>query len=145
MTTTTPPQTTPASPKLPANVLTFRSDDGLVQVRVKTSGMRRWPAHNYPCVLLEVRPRSATRVTPLKDGSGGVEVMLRHSEVRGLIEAMNTAAGLELYSAREVKDKPPQRRQRWAAINHSRHADRAVVAVPPRSKPSRIPDSRLGN
>ena len=120
--TTTPPQTTPASPQPPGNVLSFSSDDGLVQIRVKTSGMRRWPNHDYPCVIMELRPEYASRVARLQDGSGGVEVMLRHSEIRAVIDAFNAAAGRTIYSAAEIKDKPMERRARWVAINHARHA-----------------------
>ena len=105
-----------------SNVETFRSDDGLVRIHVKSKGLLRWPQHDYPCVLLELRPAKGARVTRLHDGSHGLEAMLRHSEIRGLLAALNAAAGRELYASQEVKDKPPHRRQIWAAINHARHA-----------------------
>ena len=120
--TTTTPQLSPVPPQLPGNVLTFSSDDGLVRVKIKSSGLHRWPAHDYPCVLLELRPALGTRVAHLQDGSLGVEAMLRHSEIRAVIDALNAAAGRTIYSLAEIKDKPMERRARWAAINHARHA-----------------------
>lgn len=104
------------------DVETFRSTDGLVRVRVKSRGLRRWPRHDYPCVVMELRPRPATRVAALTDGSAGVEVMFTHQEIRALLEAINIAAGRRIYESREVKGKPAERVRRWAAINHSRRS-----------------------
>ena len=98
--------------------------DGLVRIRTTSSGLKRWPPHDYRCVLLELRPRRGTRIQALADGSGGVEAMLTHEEVRAILRALNAAEGSEIYVAQRVKGKPAARVNYWNQRNRRRYQTR---------------------
>jgi hypothetical protein len=90
----------------------FFSDDGLVNVTT-TRKPRRFPAHEFPVVVLRLRPCKGTRVLQLSDGS--TEFMPRFSEVRALCMRM----GLQLGTV--PPDKPQKRRRRFERLNALRH------------------------
>ena len=96
---------------------TFLSDDGLVRIRL-TTRPRRWPPHNFPVALVELRPKPGTRVLALPDA--GIEWMPRFSEVLDLILKM----GLQVLET--PSDKPEERRARFAKINARRHATKSL-------------------
>ena len=95
---------------------TFFSNDGLVRVKL-TTRPRRWPPHNFPVAVVELRPKPGTRVLPLP--GAGIEWMPRFGEVLDLILKM----GLQVLET--PADKPEERRLRFAEINARRHATRS--------------------
>ncbi len=90
----------------------YMAKDGLFGVR-KTRCARRWPQHDFPVVVVTLRPRRGTRVLPL--AGGGVEWMPRYSEVLALILQL----GLNVSPV--PPDKPEERRLRWEKKNAQRH------------------------
>jgi hypothetical protein len=96
---------------------TFLSNDGLVSI-TSTTRPRRWPPHNFPVVIVTLKPRKGTRVLALSDA--GIEWMPRYSEVLSLLLQM----GLTVSTA--PSDKPEERRLRFAKINARRHARRSL-------------------
>ena len=94
---------------------TFVSNDGLVSIKL-TTRPRRWPPHNFPVALVELKPKPGTRVLKLSDG--GIQWMPRFSEVVALILKM----GLRLLET--PADKPESRRLHYEKINARRHARR---------------------
>jgi hypothetical protein len=101
----------------------YVSDDGLVEVWTKTS-VHRWPKHGYPCVVMNCRPKFATRIQPLKDGSGGVEIMLTHAEVAAHLRALQAASPGKKYVIPEIPEKPLARKKHWEQINRRRWSNR---------------------
>jgi hypothetical protein len=95
---------------------TFRSNDGLVCIK-STTQPRRWPPHNFPVVVVELKPERGTRVLTLPDGR--TEWMPRYSELLALILKL----GLKVSSA--PPDKPEERRLKFQRINARRHTRRA--------------------
>lgn len=91
----------------------FRSADGLVRIRT-TRIARRWPPHEYPVVIVELRPERGTRVLALPDGR--CEWMPRNGELLALILQMGLHVTAELPA-----DKPEERRRHYAKINARRH------------------------
>ena len=91
----------------------YISDDGLVRVFTSTRP-RRWPPHSFPVVLVELRPRSGTRVLSLP--GSGVSWMPRYSEILSIILQL----GLEVSAV--PRDKPESRRMKFVRINARRHA-----------------------
>lgn len=91
---------------------TFFSNDGLVRIRL-TTRPRRWPPHDFPVALVQLRPKPGTRVLALPDA--GIEWMPRFSEVLDLILKMG------LHVLETPSDKPEERRLQFAKINARRH------------------------
>ncbi len=91
----------------------YTSQDELVEIKT-TQTARRWPPHNYPCVVVRLKPQEGTRVLALQNG--GIEWMPRWSELTGLILQM----GLQVTEA-IPGDKPEARRLYWQHRNESRH------------------------
>ena len=115
------PQTTTATTApTPPHAEPFSSPDGLVKITTKVSHLQRWPAHDYPCVVTELRPKIGTRGRALQPN--GVEVMFTHEEVRALLTALNRSAGTDIYVATQIKGKPPDRVEFWRRRNDQRHA-----------------------
>lgn len=90
----------------------YRSTDGLVRIRT-TRVARRWPPHDYPVVIVELRPQRGTRVLALEGGR--TEWMLRYDELAALILRM----GLSVSAV--PPNKPEERRLRFQKINARRH------------------------
>jgi hypothetical protein len=97
--------------------LNFRSDDGLISV-FTTTKPRRFPPHNFPVVVLQMRAKPGTRV--LRFGDGMVEYMPRYGEVAALCAALGVT-----FPAR-LKDKPDARRLHYQQINAARFLARNV-------------------
>jgi hypothetical protein len=91
--------------------LNFRSDDGLISV-LTTTKARRFPPHNFPVVVVQIRAKPGTRVLRLEDGL--VEYMPRYGEVAALCAALGVT-----FPAR-LKDKPVARRLHYQQINATR-------------------------
>lgn len=91
--------------------LNFRSDDGLISV-LTTTKARRFPPHNFPVVVVQMRAKPGTRV--LRIGKGVVEDMPRYSEVAALCAALGVT-----FPAR-LKDKPHARRLHYQHLNAAR-------------------------
>ena len=114
------PQTTTATTAPPPpHAEPFSSPDGLVKITTKVSHLQCWPAHDYPCVVTELRPKPGTRVRALPPN--GVEVMFTHEEVRALLTAINRSAGTDIYVATQIKGKPSDRVEFWRRRNDARH------------------------
>ena len=96
---------------------TFLSDDGLVRIRI-TTRPRRWPPHNFPVALVELRPKPGTRVLALPDA--GIQWMPRFGEVLALILKM----GLRVLET--PADKPEARRLWYERINARRHGRKCL-------------------
>lgn len=94
----------------------YRSDDELVEIET-TRTPRRWPPHNYPCVVVRLKQQVGTRVLQLDDGR--VEWMPRWSELTRLVLQM----GLKVLVS--PPDKPEQRRLYWERKNAWRHGRRS--------------------
>jgi hypothetical protein len=90
----------------------FTSQDRLVTIRT-TSRPRRYPNHNYPVVILELRPSRGTRVLTMPDG--GISFMPRFSEILALCLRL----GLTVSAIPD--DKPPERRLKFERLNALRH------------------------
>ncbi len=91
----------------------YTSQDELVEIKT-TQTARRWPPHNYPCVVVRLKPQQGTRVLALENG--GIEWMPRWSELTRLILQM----GLQVSEA-IPPDKPEARRLFWQRRNALRH------------------------
>jgi hypothetical protein len=98
----------------------YRSADGLVEVVTKIGGANRFPKHSYPVVCMHLRPKRGYRVQPLNDGWGGLDLVLRHSEVVALLKALNLADTASGYSWKEIPEKSAERKAYWDAINKRR-------------------------
>ena len=117
---TTPEDSQPPRRNSRLDELVYRSDDGLVEVWIKRSGALRYPQHNYPVVCLRLRGARGTRVQPF---DGGLDVLLRHSEVAHHVRAIATAdpkcAG---YVVPDIPEKSPARKRYWDGVNAERWA-----------------------
>jgi len=114
----------PDKPKPAVEGMNYQSEDGLVEVITKVESANRYPRHNYPVVCLRLRPRPGTRIQALTDGSGGLEVLLRHTELAAHVEAVNRADPKCGYQVPVIPEKPAGRKERWDAINRARWAGR---------------------
>ncbi len=103
----------------------YASDDGQFQVWTKTT-VHRWPKHDYRCVIMHCRPKFATRIQSLKDGSGGVEIMLTHAEVAAHLRALESASPNKKYVIPDIPEKSLERKKHWERINRGRWANRRV-------------------
>jgi len=102
----------------------FTSDDGLVQVVTKVDGAWRNPPHDYPIVCLRLRPKTGQRVQFIKDGSGGLDVLLRHPEIAGFLTALNVADPKSCYRIPNIPAKPSNRKAYWDKISQERWINR---------------------
>ncbi len=83
----------------------------------KWEGLKRYPRHDYECVLLVLKPREGTRVRVLPTGT--VEFMPSWDEVKALVTAMDPEAGRRLPAT--LKNKPVERKARFDKFNARRH------------------------
>ena len=98
----------------------FTSDDGLVQVVTKVDGARRNPPHSYPIVCLRLRPAKGKRIQLINDGSGGLDVLLRHPEIASFLSTLNQADPKSCYHIPNIPAKPAGRKDYWDRINQKR-------------------------
>jgi hypothetical protein len=98
----------------------YTSEDGLVQVVTKVDGAWRNPPHSYPIVCLRLRPEPGKRIQFIKDGSGGLDVLLRHPEIAGFLTALNKADPKSCYVIPHIPAKPARRKEYWDRINQER-------------------------
>jgi hypothetical protein len=104
----------------PKDQVNFQSDDGLVEVVTKVDQARRDPAHKYPIVCLRLRPEPGTRVQAIGDGSDGLDVLLRHSEIAAHLTAVNEADPKANYQFEPIPEKAATRKAYWDRINRAR-------------------------
>ena len=102
----------------------FTSSDGLVEVVTKVETARRNPPHNYPIVCLRLRPKNGERIQAIGDGSGGLDVLLRHPEISGFLTALNQADAKARYMWREIPEKEAARKAYWDKKNQERWQNR---------------------
>ncbi len=117
---TTSPDHSQDDPNNGSDQVVYRSKDGQFEVVIKTCGAWRKPAHNYPVVCLRLRPKCATRIQKLRDGTEGLDVLLTHLEVAEHLTALNYADPKGVYTFKEIPEKTAERKARWAAINQAR-------------------------
>jgi len=95
----------------------YTCPDEIVTVIRKTGGLRRYPRHNYPCLIFVLKPKDGTR--SCKTADGRVEFMPSWAELRALL------AGLDPELAKSLpvrfKNKCVQRKRRFDALNARRH------------------------
>lgn len=96
----------------------FTSRDGLVAVTRKTSGLKRHPAHGYPCIMYLLQPKPGTRVQYRGDT---VEFMMTWSDLREFLRAL--APDFEAQLPEHFQDKCPHRKAQWDARNKKRKED----------------------
>lgn len=98
----------------------YRSQDGLVEVKIKTASARRWPQHNYPVVCLLLKPARATRVQTASDGR--LDVLLNNEEIRSFIEALKQCdPSFDATMKAPPMNKCQLRKRRWDDFNRRRH------------------------
>ena len=102
----------------------YRSDDGQFEVVMKVNSAWRKPAHKYPVICLRLKPRQATRIQQLRDGSGGLDVLLTHREVAAHLTALNQADPKGDYRFNEVPEKSSERKAYWDKINRDAQNNR---------------------
>ena len=125
-TNSTPPQqSAPLASPGGGEVTNYRSADGAVEVVTKVSTANRSPQHNYKVVCLKLRPKNGTRIQLLKDGSGGVDVLLTHPEIAAHLEALKLAdpkfSGIVIPY---IPAKPAERKEHWDRINAEKWKNR---------------------
>jgi hypothetical protein len=106
--------------RISGDCVNYQSEDGLVEIHTKVEGAWRFPKHAYPVVCLRLRPSPGTRIQTIPDGSGGLDVLLRHQEVAEHILALNAADPKGGYQMKPVPEKPRERKQHWDRINQQR-------------------------
>ena len=94
----------------------FLSTDKLIRIVRKSEDLARSPQHDYPCVLLYLRPKRGTRVQLAKDGS--LEYMARWGELRALL--VGIAPELNKHLPARLSDKPAARVAFFAHWNAKR-------------------------
>ncbi|HEY8961788.1 MAG TPA: hypothetical protein VIM57_06230 [Luteolibacter sp.] len=98
----------------------YTCPSGQVEVQVKTSGLRRYPRHDYPCAVVVLRPRPGTRVTALPGGA--LEFMPAWDELRALIAGIDPKVAARL--PKNLRNKPFARKTRFDRFNAARHGRR---------------------
>ncbi len=102
----------------PQHEILFQSPDGLVTIVKKTSGLKRWPPHKYPCIIYILRPRSGTRVQSCTEG---VEFMMTWNDLREFLRALEP--GIEAMLPKHLTDKPAAQKALWKLINEKRREE----------------------
>lgn len=116
-----PINTSPSNP-LKMDAPFYISEDGLVEIRIKSQTAKRYPQHNYPIVCLLLRPLAHSRVQKRSDGQEGLDVLLTHEELRMLNDAVAKAdPHYDSMLAGKTKKKDPARKEKWDRINAWRH------------------------
>ena len=100
--------------------ITFRSPDRQTEIAVVSEGgLRRWPPHDGKVAVVRLRPQKHTRIRVLPDGR--LEVVFRHSEILGLLYALNACeTGGFLYELPKANHKSAKQREMWQRINEER-------------------------
>jgi len=117
----------PKTPSIPGDEsnnqdrrITFLSTDGQTEIAVVGErGLKRWPPHEGQVAVVRFRPRPNTRIRCLDDGR--TEVVFRHSEILGLLYALNACErdGF-LYDLPRAPHKTARQRRHWERINKER-------------------------
>jgi hypothetical protein len=91
----------------------YTCPDQRVKVIRKTSGLRRWPKHNYACILFILRAQEGTRVQTKPDGS--VEFMANFDELKAFLIGINPEFAAMFPAA--MRNKPRDRQVWWQHRN----------------------------
>jgi hypothetical protein len=101
--------------------ITFLSPDRQVEIAVVSEGgLKRWPPHDGRVAVMRLQPQPNTRIRSLDDGR--LEVVFRHSEVLGLLFALNASErhGFVYELPKKVMHKSAETRRYWEKINEAR-------------------------
>lgn len=104
---------------------TFVSADGQTEISVVgDEGLKRWPPHKGKVAVVRLRPEANTRIRTLSDGR--TECVFRHSEILGLLYALNACecGGFVYELPKKVTHKSAEQRARWRQINEDRFRPR---------------------
>ena len=89
----------------------YISRDQLVSIRV-LDAPKRWPRHDYKCVVIRVTPRDHERIRRLNDGR--IEIMLTKEELRALVEGFQKCdPEFGVTFTCPMLNKPEGRKQQW--------------------------------
>jgi hypothetical protein len=105
------------SPPPPPQILHSCADNQVTVIR-KIKGLRRYPAHNYPCVLFVLRAKEGTRVQIKSDGT--FEFMPNFEELRALLIGIDSTYANVLPAT--MRNKPRTRQILWRQRNRLRRA-----------------------
>lgn len=98
----------------------YQSEDGLVEVRIKTNSARRWPQHGYPVACLIFKAAKATRVQLAPDGR--IDVMLNNREIKAFFDALKYCdPAFDQTVKGPAQNKCPLRKKKWEVINRNRY------------------------
>ena len=106
------------TPPQPSPQLLYSCPDGRVKVIRKTSGLRRFPQHPYPCVLFLLKPKDGHRVCV--SSTGEIEFMANYDELKTAFIAINPALAAILPDT--LRSKPRARQVRWVKRNGVRRS-----------------------
>jgi hypothetical protein len=91
--------------------------DGVVEVIRKSTGLRRYPPSDYPCLLFVLRPKNGTRVRLLPGGN--IEYMPSFDELKSLLVGLDPSFEARLPA--NFHNKPRSRQQKFKRWNKDRH------------------------
>jgi hypothetical protein len=91
----------------------YVSRDGLITIRV-LDHPRRWPQHDYKCVVVRAKPRPHERVRFLDDGT--VETMYTKEELLHLVLAFKVDPDFGVEFTKPMENKPEPRKAKWRHI-----------------------------
>ena len=94
----------------------YASDDKIVTVIRKNRGLKRYPRHNYKCVIFLLRPTKNTRVCV--DKNGLIEYLATFDEIKAMLEAIDPKLAARL--PKTMKNKPLRVKERWDGFNAKR-------------------------
>jgi hypothetical protein len=94
----------------------YSCPDKIVKVIRKSTGLRRYPVHNYACVLFILKPGNGTRVRILPNGD--VEFMPNFDEIKAALVGIDPALVTKLPDG--FHNKPRERQQKFQRLNKTR-------------------------
>ena|ERR1700677_1282906 len=94
----------------------FDCPDQIVKVIRKSSGLARFPAHDYACTLFILKPAIGTRVRQLPDGS--IEFLPNFDELRAMLGGIDPQ--LLRFLPDTFRNKPRQRQESYKRWNKAR-------------------------
>jgi hypothetical protein len=96
----------------------YTSPDGLITIRI-LDNPKRWPQHDYKCVVVRAKPHPHERVRVLDDGT--IEAMYTKQDLLFLVLAFQKAdPDFGVQFTQPMENKPEHRKAKWKQINRRR-------------------------